>query len=93
MGKESRYPSDVPVDNLFKPFLGEKKMENEIEVISTSESTKQQVEIVDFNIPFWSIVGFLLKLTFAAIPAAIIIASIVWAVMLLLMIMGAAISR
>lgn len=21
MGKESRYPSDVPVDNLFKPFL------------------------------------------------------------------------
>lgn len=66
-------------------------MENEIEV--TSESTKQQVEIVDFNIPFWSIVWFLLKLTFAAIPAAIIIASIVWAVMLLLMIMGAAISR
>lgn len=68
-------------------------MENEIEVTSTSESMKQQVEIVDFNIPFWSIVGFLLKLTFAAIPAGIIIASIVWAVMSLLMIMGAAISR
>lgn len=68
-------------------------MENEIEVINTSESAKQQVEIVDFNIPFWSIVWFLLKLTFAAIPAGIIIASIVWAVMLLLMIMGAAISR
>lgn len=66
-------------------------MENEIEV--TGESTKQQVEIVDFNIPFWSIVGFLLKLTFAAIPAAIIIASIVWAVVLTLMIMVAAISR
>lgn len=68
-------------------------MENEIEVTSTSEGAKQQVEIVDFNIPFWSIVWFLLKLTFAAIPAAIIIASIVWAVMLLMMIMGAAISR
>lgn len=70
-------------------------MENEIELTSTSESesTKQQVGIVDFNIPFWSIVCFLIKLTLAAIPAGILIASIVWAVMLLLVIMGAAISR
>ncbi len=31
------------------------------------------VRVVDFDIPFWSLVGFLLKLCFATIPAAIVI--------------------
>jgi len=30
------------------------------------------VKVVHFDVPFWSLVGFLIKLYFAAIPVAII---------------------
>lgn len=36
-------------------------------------SGKDEVVVVDIKMPFWSIVVFLVKLSIAAIPAAIII--------------------
>jgi hypothetical protein len=32
-----------------------------------------EVKVVNFDIPFWNLVGFMLKLVFAAIPAGIIL--------------------
>jgi len=37
---------------------------------------KQPVSVVDFDIPFWSMVRFLIKFAFAAIPAAVILTAI-----------------
>ena len=37
---------------------------------------RQPVSVVDFDIPFWSMVRFLIKFAIAAIPATIILAII-----------------
>lgn len=37
-------------------------------------ANKDEVVVVDVKMPFWSMVAFLVKLSFAAIPAIIIIA-------------------
>lgn len=37
----------------------------------------QPVTVVNFNVPFWSLVRFLVKLAFASIPAAILIALLI----------------
>lgn len=39
-------------------------------------SNKQPVSVVDFDIPFWSMVRFLIKFAIAAIPAAVILTAI-----------------
>ncbi len=36
----------------------------------------QRVTVTDFNMSFWSMIEFMIKLTFAAIPAAVMIAFI-----------------
>jgi len=43
-----------------------------------------QVKIQDINMPFWSLVGFMIKVTLASIPAAIIIAVITFLIFALL---------
>jgi hypothetical protein len=52
---------------------------NEIVDSPTPTTVPARVEIIGFNMPFWSLVGFMIKLAFAAIPAAIIIA-IIWGI-------------
>jgi hypothetical protein len=47
---------------------------NEIVDVPAPTATPDRVEIVGINMPFWSLVGFMIKLTFAAIPAGIIVA-------------------
>ena len=53
------------------------KREMEERANEASKSRPSHVSIVDFDLPFWSLVVFLVKLTFAAIPAAIIVALLV----------------
>jgi len=36
-----------------------------------AEEAKKEVRIVDINMPFWSMVTFMIKASFATIPAAI----------------------
>lgn len=36
------------------------------------------VAVTDFNMPFWSMVQFLVKLSLAAIPAAVILGILAW---------------
>lgn len=38
-----------------------------------SQSNSQRVVVVDVNMPFWSMVGFMVKWAVAAIPALIIL--------------------
>lgn len=45
-------------------------------VVVSHVETQQAVAIVDVSMPFGSMVGFLIKLAFAAIPAAIAIGAI-----------------
>jgi len=40
---------------------------------SEARANPAYVSVVDFSVPFWSLVWFLVKLAFAAIPAAIIV--------------------
>jgi hypothetical protein len=39
----------------------------------------QNVIVVDFNIPFWSLVGLMIKVSLAAIPAMIVL-TIIYAI-------------
>ena len=43
-----------------------------------------QVNIQNINMPFWSLVGFMLKVTLASIPAAIIITGVPFLIFVLL---------
>ena|GEM_PF-1802235 len=43
-------------------------------------SHEREVVVVGVKIPFWSLVGFLIKLALASIPATIIVTLIVWMV-------------
>jgi hypothetical protein len=45
--------------------------------IDPTKPHPQQVKIVDINMPFWSMVNFLVKLAIAGIPATIILTIIV----------------
>lgn len=47
-----------------------------------------QVTIVDIRIPFWRLVGVLLKVALAAIPASILFVIIVWATVAVLQLIG-----
>ena len=51
---------------------------------SPSLAGRAEVLIKNFEMPFWSMVGLMIKWTFASIPAAIIVAVLVGLVMLLL---------
>ncbi len=42
------------------------------------QSSPGYVVVTDLQLPFWSLVTLLVKFTFAAIPAALIVALIVW---------------
>lgn len=42
------------------------------QVLKTSKS-EQRVTIADFNMPFWSLVGIIIKISLAAIPAYLIV--------------------
>ena len=42
----------------------------------TEQSLSTRVVIADFDMPFWSLVGFIIKVAVASIPAAIIISII-----------------
>jgi uncharacterized membrane protein len=53
-------------------------------VVETPRSIPAPVVVVAFDMPFWQLVGFLVKLAIAAIPAAIIISIVFWALALLL---------
>ena len=43
-----------------------------------------EVKIVDINIPFWSLVGLLVKVALASIPATLILAALYFAAALVL---------
>jgi hypothetical protein len=43
-----------------------------------------EVKVVGFDMPFWNMVGFMIKVVFAAIPALLILALISFAVALLI---------
>ena len=47
--------------------------------------TEQRTTITDIDIPFTRLIGFFVKVAFAAIPAAIIVS---FAIMLLMMLLG-----
>jgi hypothetical protein len=47
-----------------------------------------QVTVVDFRIPFWRLVGVLLKVALAAIPASVLFVIIVWGTFAVLQIVG-----
>ncbi|MCC6946785.1 MAG: hypothetical protein IT539_03375 [Bradyrhizobiaceae bacterium] len=47
-----------------------------------------QITLVDVRIPFWRLVGLLLKLALAAIPASILFVIIVWATVAILRLIG-----
>jgi len=51
---------------------------------SDSPFTEIYVKIEDINMPFWSLVGFLIKISIAAIPATIIMSLIFSLIMLVL---------
>lgn len=55
---------------------------------SRSASAQQSVVVVDVEMPFGSMVTFLVKLTLAAIPAAIIVAILVWGFVAILSLPG-----
>ncbi|HEY8268802.1 MAG TPA: hypothetical protein VIG34_09100 [Xanthobacteraceae bacterium] len=46
------------------------------------------VTVVDFRVPFWRLVAFLLKLALAAIPAAILFAIIIGVIVAVLRAVG-----
>jgi len=47
-----------------------------------------QVTVVDVRIPFWRLVGVLLKIALAAIPASILFVIIVWGTVAVLRLIG-----
>ena len=47
-----------------------------------SEVIAQPVNIEDVNIPFWHLVGLLMKVAMAAVPATVLLA-VVWSILLL----------
>lgn len=49
-------------------------------------SRRQSVRIVDFDIPFWSLVVFLVKLGLAAIPAAFILWVLFWVLTIMMLV-------
>lgn len=49
-----------------------------------SPETDTHVKIEDINVPFWALVGFLVKLSIAAIPATIILSFIFGLIMLVM---------
>lgn len=46
------------------------------------------VKVENFNMPFLSLVGFLIKMTIASIPAAIVVSVLVFAILALLAMLG-----
>ena len=52
------------------------------EQLNTSSARYQHVKIEDINMPFLAMVGFMVKITLASIPAALIIAAL-WALTML----------
>ena len=55
-----------------------------IQVEATREPTASRVKIENINLPFWAMVGFLIKLPLASIPAMIILSIIFGLIVLLL---------
>jgi hypothetical protein len=47
-----------------------------------------QVTVIDVRIPFWRLVGVLLKIALAAIPASILFVIIVWGTIAVLRLIG-----
>jgi hypothetical protein len=47
-----------------------------------------RVTVIDIRIPFWRLIAFLVKLALAAIPAAILFAIIIWAIVAALRLIG-----
>jgi hypothetical protein len=47
-----------------------------------------QVTVVDIRVPFWRLVGVLLKIALAAIPASILFVIIVWGTIAVLRLIG-----
>lgn len=47
-----------------------------------------ETKIENFNMPFWSLVGFLIKMSIASIPAALIIAILIGLITALLALLG-----
>jgi len=41
-----------------------------------AEQTWAYVDVRDFDMPFWSLVGFMIKFAFASIPAMIVMAAV-----------------
>lgn len=55
---------NVYIGQLLKSYL---------EYVEKYNAQNRPVKIQDINMPFWSLVGFLLKVSFASIPAMIIL--------------------
>ena len=46
--------------------------------LADSRSKPKHVSVVDFDVPFWALVRFMVKFVFATIPAAIIVALLIY---------------
>lgn len=68
-------PPEEPVSRATSETAHKRKLEAAIE----NTSLAQPVVVVDINIKFWSMVRLLVTLTFAGIPAMIIVAILVFA--------------
>lgn len=69
---------------------GRRRRDAESQQLKASRSAlaQQSVVVVDVEMPFGSMVTFLVKLTLAAIPAAIIVAILVWGFVAILSLPG-----
>lgn len=61
-----------------------------IDLLERGFASQREVKIANFNMPFWALVGFLVKVSLASIPALFVLAVIGFVISLVLATLGLA---
>ena len=61
-----------------------------IDLLERESASQREVTIANFNMPFWALVGFLVKVSLASIPALFVLAAIGFVISLVLTALGLA---
>ena len=62
-----------------------------IDLLEKGSTSQPEVTIANFNMPFWALVGFLIKVALASIPALVVLAIVGFILSFILAVFGIAI--